>query len=124
LVYLGFYILNRKVDPFLDRVFIFIIALDFYLAYQLVVFSEVHEKYGANGPALILRQTDPITGDPVNVTTYPLSRSGDYYQAVLALSQIQYIVLQYIFVILMILALFYLVYVSTKKLTDSAEGKL
>jgi hypothetical protein len=123
IIYFAFYILNKKADPFLDRLFVFIVALDFYLGFQILVFSNVHEKYGINGPALILTENDPVLG-PVNRTTYPLAMRGEYYQALLAISQIQHIVLQYIFAILSVLAIVYALYLSTKKFVESTEEKL
>jgi len=120
LAYFAFLHLSKREDvPFLDRVLLFVIALDFYLGFQIFVFSHVHEKYGVNGPPLILREYDPILDIEVNRTTYPLAVRGDYYQSVLALSQIQHTVLQYIFIILMALAIIYFTYISTKKFINS-----
>jgi hypothetical protein len=120
LVYFAFLLISKKEDvPFLDRVLLFVIALDFYLGFQIIVFSNVHEKYGANGPPLILKDYDPILGVEVNRTTYPLAVRGEYYQAILTLSQIQHIVLQYIFAILMVLTIIYSTYIATKKFVNS-----
>jgi hypothetical protein len=120
LAYFAFLRLSKKEDvPFLDKILLFVIALDFYLGFQIFVFSHIHEKYGVNGPPLILREYDPISGTEINRTTYPLAVRGDYYQSILALSQIQHTVLQYIFVILMILAMLSFLYISTKKFINS-----
>jgi len=124
LIYFAFYVLNKKADPFLDRLFVFIAVLDFYLGFQIWVFSNIHEKYGINGPPLILREYDPILGIEVNRTTYPLAMRGEYYQAFLALSQIQHIILEYIFTILGVLAIIYAVYFSTKRFIENSEGKI
>jgi len=120
LVYFAFLLISKKEDvPFLNKIFLFVIALDFYLGFQIFVFSNVHEKYGVNGPPLIIREYDPISGIEVNRTTYPLAVRGDYYQAILTLSQIQHTILQYIFAILMILTILYSTYIATKKFVNS-----
>jgi hypothetical protein len=123
LVYYAFYALNKKIDPFLDRVLAFVVVLDFYLSYQIIVFSDVHEKYGPRGPPLILREYDPVLGITINRTTYPLEMNGQYYQAVLALEQIKHIILQHIFAIFTILTVLYAVHIATKKFMESTEGR-
>ncbi len=120
LVYFAFLLISKREDvPFLDRFLLFVIAFDFYLGFQIFVFSDVHERYGVNGPPLILKEYDPISGAQINITTYPLAMRGEYYQSVLTLSQIQYIILQYVFNILAVLGILYFMYIITKKVVHS-----
>jgi len=120
LIYFAFLLLSKKEDvPFLDRFLVFIIAFDFYLGFQIFVFSNVHDKYGVNGPPLILREYDPILNTEVNRTTYPLAMRGEYYQSILTLSSIQHIILQYIFGILAVLGIVYSLYIVTKRFVNN-----